>query len=204
MVIRAALFLLCLAIASPAFAFAKGWPSIRPKILTRESWGAAPAREELLKTHTLSGIVVHHTDTQQNFNKSLESKLRSLQSFSQRPGVLDGSKKRKPAWGDVPYHYYIDVEGRIGEGRALKFKGDSNTGYDTTGFIQIAVEGRFEKEKPTAEQLSALQNLVAWLVWSHGISPEKISSHNDHASTDCPGKNLKPFVEDLRRRLQHQ
>lgn len=174
---------------------------IPPAVVARDQWRAAPHNPALMKTQTISGIIIHHTDTAQAPQRPLEEKLRNLQSFSQRPGTLSGTGKAKPAWGDLPYHYYIDVRGRIGEGRRLEFAGDTNTGYKTQGYVQIVLEGKFEKEKPTVQQLSALDELVAWLVRSQKIKPSAITSHNDHAASDCPGKNLKPHIELLRDRF---
>ena len=89
----------------------------------------------------------------------LEAKMQGLQRFSQNKEKLaDG--RTKPAWPDVPYHFYIAVDGRIAEGRSITAVGDTNTGYDPSGFIQVVVEGNFETEKPSALQQAALTDLL--------------------------------------------
>ena len=173
----------------------------RPDIVARADWGATAATETLMRRQTPKGIIIHHTGVRQQKKVSLEKKLRGLQSFSMQPGTLSGTKNKKPAWGDMPYHFYIDVTGHIGEGRAVAFAGDTNTGYDTDGFIQVVVEGEFETEKPAPEQLAALDRLTVWLAAEYTVAPDRITGHNDHAPSDCPGKNLKPYLQELRRRV---
>src|ERR1700733_12548054 len=134
-----------------------------PRIVSRAAWKAEPADEALMQRQTPTALIVHHTDTAQARKRSLEVKLRNLQHFSINPGTLAETGKAKPAWGDVPYHYYIDVSGRIGEGRSPAFAGDTNTDYDAVGYIQVVVEGNFETETPDHRQLAALDALVAWL-----------------------------------------
>ncbi|HVL38667.1 MAG TPA: hypothetical protein VM328_04670, partial [Fimbriimonadaceae bacterium] len=89
----------------------------KPPIVTREQWGANPpvlTRKRHVPTH----ITIHHTGVPQQPARSLEDKLRGLQLFSQREDKL-ASGQTKPAWPDVPYHFYISTDGRIGEGRHL-------------------------------------------------------------------------------------
>jgi hypothetical protein len=172
-----------------------------PEIVPRAAWKAEPANEALMRRQTPKALIVHHTDTAQARSRTLEVKLKNLQSFSMRPGALSGTGKIKPAWGDVPYHYYIDVSGRIGEARSTSFAGDTNTGYDTQGYIQVVVEGNFETETPDPRQLAALDALVAWLAATYKIPPKAITGHNDHAPSACPGKNLKPYLEKLRSKV---
>ncbi len=171
-----------------------------PQVLSRDQWGAAPAKADLMQDQKPSEIILHHTGEKQRPNTRIETKMRGLQGFSMRPGKVGSLSK--PAWGDVPYHYYIDVYGKIAEGRNLSYAGDAITDFDNDGRIQIAVEGDFEKEEPSKAQLDALRKLVLWLAWKFGIAAEGISGHGDHDRTDCPGANLKPFIADLKQGVE--
>lgn len=169
----------------------------KPEIVSRKSWQAKPANTTLMRKQVPREIVLHMTAVRQQPGISLERKLRGLQGFSMRPGRV--ASRQKPAWGDVPYHFYVAESGRIGEGRDLAYAGDTNTPYDPADRIHVVLEGEFDTEQPTAGQISALTALIEWLSASYGIGPEKISAHKDHVATTCPGKNLFDLLPQLRK-----
>lgn len=168
----------------------------RPKILSRESWNAKPPVGEG-KKHKITFITIHHTATKQRADLPIETKLRNLQAFSQRDDKLS-SGKFKPAWFDVPYHYYIAVDGKIAEGREIEYAGDTNTEYDPTGHALVVVEGSFGTEQPSNEQISSLKAIVRWLAKKYRVSASNIKGHDDYAKTGCPGENLKKLFPELR------
>jgi len=176
--------------------FSYGMVLAQPDLMSRNDWKAKPARADLLRRQVPREIIIHHTSVRQQPGVSLERKMRGLQSFSQRTGKV--GSRIKPAWGDVPYHFYIGVSGRIAEGLNVNFAGNTNTRYDTRNRLQIVLEGNFEIEKPNARQLASLHRLVVWLVKKHKIPVHKITAHNDHAATSCPGKYLRAHFKDLR------
>jgi hypothetical protein len=165
-------------------------------IVTRAEWGA---RDPVLpmREHRIERITIHHTATRQNMARSLADKLRGLQAFSQRDDSL-GDGRRKPAWADVPYHYYIAVDGSVGEARSWRYVGDSNTPYDPTGHLLIVVEGNFEDEHLTEAQLRALESLVLTFARRFAVPGERLGAHMDYASTRCPGRNLYAELPRLR------
>lgn len=167
------------------------------EIVSRTAWKAKVPDAKLMKQQEPRSIVIHHTSVRQQPNVSLERKMQGLQSFSRVPGKVGNNPK--PAWGDVPYHFYVDARGRVAEGRDVNFAGDSNTKYDLKDRIQVVLEGDFEREEPSAQQLAALQELLTMLSAKYKISPQRITGHNDHAATDCPGKNLKRHFQNLRK-----
>lgn len=166
------------------------------QIVSRAEWKARPPVLEM-KHHVPSRITVHHTATTAAPDKSLAGKLRNLQEFSQHEGTLSGGKK-KPAWADIPYHFYIDVSGEVAEGRDINYVGDSNTDYDPSSHISVVLEGNFEKAEPTRAQMDALFKVVTWLGKKYKIPTDRINSHKGFASTACPGKNLEKRLEEIR------
>jgi hypothetical protein len=165
------------------------YSSIKPNILSRQDWRAKNPIKKI-KQHKPSYITIHHTASLQNRNIRIERKMQNLQKFSQTSSRLS-TGRLKLAWADVPYHFYIDVNGQIAEGRDIIYSGDTNTDYDPTGHIQVVLEGNFVKERPSTLQLQSLNKLVFWLANRWQISPRKIKGHKYYASTACPGKNLE-------------
>ena len=173
------------------------YPVPEPPIVSREAWGAKP-RLAGAKSHVIKKITIHHTGVKSAPARSLEDKLRGLQTFSQRVDKL-ASGKEKPAWPDIPYHYYISYDGRIGEGREWFFAGDTNTEYDPTGHLLIVVEGEFGVEQPSEAELKSLRELTIWCAFKWRVPSTAIEGHDDHSKeTSCPGANLKPELPKLR------
>jgi hypothetical protein len=184
-------FFLC----SPAFAGPSNNPP--PEIVARSAWAAKRADTTLMTPQTPRAIVIHHTGEKRAPQLPLQQKLQRLLRFAQAAGVV--GTQPKPPWGDVPYHFYVDAAGRIGEGRSLAFAGDSNTHYDTANRIQIVVEGHFNQEEPSVAQLRSLDRLVVWLAARYKVPAASVSGHGDHvANTDCPGQGLKAHLPGLR------
>src|SRR5690606_18419373 len=155
-------------------------------IMSRDEWHAQPAKVGV-NGHIPTYITTHHPGTNQNPNRSAAEKLQALQKSSYTAGILaDGVTPKKP-WPDVPYHYYITVDGIVVEAREIQYQGDSNTDYDLNGHALIEVEGNFEKEKVKDIQYKKLEQLVLALSKKYKISSEHITGHKDQAETTCPG-----------------
>jgi hypothetical protein len=166
------------------------------RYVTRAEWGAhAPVLP--MKRHVPTRLTIHHTGTAQNFTRTIEEKMRGLQAFSQRDDSLDTGKK-KPAWADVPYHYYVAVDGAVAEGREWNYVGDTNTEYNPAGHLLVVVEGRFDTDTLTTAQRRTLDTLIPALAHHFHIAGAKLAGHRDFAVTDCPGRNLYAELPRLR------
>lgn len=166
-------------------------------VLRKSQWGGKPALPGG-KEHSISRITIHHGGVATNKKRSLEDKLRGLQSWSQREDKL-ASGKTKPQWVDIPYHLYISTDGRIGEARPWNIAGDTNTEYNPTGHLLIMLEGNFEVEKVTKKQWDSVKKLTLWASKTFRVSWDKVEGHDDHSSqTTCPGRDLKNLLPRLR------
>lgn len=168
----------------------------RPKIEERKAWGAKDS-VGVGRKHKIAFITIHHTATLQKPAVPIATKMRNLQAFSQREDKLDTGKV-KPAWFDIPYHYYIAADGQIAEGREIKYAGDTNTEYDPTGHALVVLEGSFNTEQPALAQIKSMRQIVAWLARKYKVNAVNIKGHDDYAKTGCPGGNLKKLLPEVR------
>jgi hypothetical protein len=163
-------------------------PSIAtPKIIAVEDWGGTRITSTNSKQHVPKFITLHHGGVAFLRDKDPKQYLRNLQSWSR------GTRM----WSDIPYHYLIDLDGNIYEGRDVNIAGDTNTEYDPTGHALIVVLGNFDEVAPNQAQLDAVTNMMVTLAKRFNIAPSKIAGHKDYsAQTACPGKSLYPYLQD--------
>ncbi len=113
-------------------------------------------------------------------------------------------------WGDIGYHKWIagaaDGDGELIEGRPEnKIGAHCNDNKQNYRSIGICLSGDFESsglnETPSVAQLATLQTLLDDLCKKKGIPKEKVFGHGEvpESSTDCPGDNLLPYVQQYRR-----
>ncbi|MBA7647606.1 hypothetical protein ES703_55382 [subsurface metagenome] len=158
----------------------------KPKMITRSEWGARDPKGGY-KSHSPYQITIHHTVTP----KDGASRVRSIQNYH-----MD-----KKGWIDIGYHYLIDSQGRIYEGRPAGVVGAHVRGHNT-GNIGIAVIGNYENEDITSTQQKAIEDLGVWLCSTYSISTDRIYGHRDFASTTCPGKYLYNRLSKIRSNIK--
>jgi len=158
----------------------------KPVILPREKWGGQQADFSRMKPHDIRFVTLHHSGVAYYGEIPAAKRIKKLQEFS----------FNEKNWPDIPYHFKIDLEGNIWEGRDLRFAGETNTRYDPTGHALICVMGNFEEQELTTEQLESTIRLCSWLCQGNGVSPDLIRGHKDYAQTLCPGKNFYPLIAD--------
>ena len=157
-----------------------------PAVVPVAAWGGTPADAARARRHAITHITLHHQGEPFKPGTDPRQYLRNLQTWS----------RTTRGWLDIPYHYIIDLEGRIYAGRDIAYAGDTNTEYDPSGHALIEVVGNFEEVEPNRQQLDAVVNVMAMLAQKHGVPVEHIASHRDHSDkTVCPGANLYRYVQ---------
>jgi N-acetyl-anhydromuramyl-L-alanine amidase AmpD len=102
-------------------------------------------------------------------------------------------------FADVAYHFLIDSDGIIYEGREINIRGAHVQGFNT-GSVGIVLFGNFNEVAPTQTQVDSLENLVDYLRYTYEI--RYLAGHKDYPDqspdgTECPGDNLYVFLPDL-------
>lgn len=155
-------------------------------IQSRKVWNAAPPRP--FKVHVPDKITVHHEGTFFDPAKhNAADHIKRVQTWGMGPD-------RK--WIDIPYHFLIDFDGVIYEGRNVFTVGETNTEYDPSGHLLISCLGNFEVQEVGEKTLNALTDLLAYSCRKYDISPDSIKTHRDYAKTSCPGKNMYIYFSD--------
>jgi hypothetical protein len=178
---------LSLLLFTSAHAASQTLADVEHSIVPVAAWGGTPADPALAHRQTITHITLHHQGEPFKPGTDPQQYLRNLQTWSR------GTKH----WLDIPYHYIIDLDGKIYEGRKIDYAGDTNTEYDPTGHALIEVVGNFEEVEPNQQQLDAVVRLMAMLAHKYGVTLDHIASHRDFSTqTVCPGANLYRYVQD--------
>jgi hypothetical protein len=201
----------------------------KPAIVARQTWGDAtvkawdanglagaatnatwmPTDAEIAPpTH----LVIHHTATPNDG---------PLSDWPARVRQIWGYHTITNDWGDIGYHFLIDPNGVIYEGRFEGVRSDGTVidGAHDYGFnrgtIGISMMGTFDTVAPSLSAQTALDNLVAYLMTTYRIAPDTtayyahqkitlntILGHRDAQvaghSTGCPGNMLHDLLPDIR------
>lgn len=127
-------------------------------------------------------IIIHHSATPSG----------SARSFDRM--------HREKGWDELGYHFVIGNGTETGDGqvevgaRWQKQKWGAHAKTPDNRFndygIGICLVGNFDIERPTPQQTKALAKLVAYLMKTYKIPPDRILGHSDTKPTDCPGRNM--------------
>ncbi len=160
--------------------------SLPPHVAASDRAGGADMR--LRVPHEITHVTLHHTGSPEPLRPGDDpvERLRGLQRW----GRTDRN------WWDVPYHFLIDLDGRVYEGRDWRYMGETNTTYDPRGHLLISVIGNYGLQQPTPAQIEAVMALMAWAVARFDLPLDRIGGHYDYAETSCPGRHLRPYLED--------
>ena len=194
--------------------------------VSKEEWGALPAKEDPLKVlYTTMGIfdrtlldwfAIHHS--------GLDLKGTSVKTIQEY-------HLRKKA--DIAYNWVIDKEGFVFEGRPWYIMGAAMCPSEQSleqverygrlvrpevslnyGVLNVCLIGDFTKGRPTEEQIESLYDLSVFVADNFpSVSAERIIGHRDSyliaqekgvngdCETECPG-NIEDVIEMTRIHFQ--
>lgn len=127
-------------------------------------------------------IVIHHTAV---------SRFKNKDQFIANNRYHQAQWQFKSSLGYyLGYNYEISAKGKIrkareeGEETAAVYQNNMNDGRA----IHIALDGNFDIEKPTPNQIYALRDLIKKIIEKYPI--KDIFFHRDFAPKSCPGQNM--------------
>lgn len=135
-------------------------------------------------------IIIHCTATPADWRKG--------QPTSEKVAEVRRLHVNGNGWSDIGYHYLIDRDGTVAEGRPEERTGAHVKGHNT-GTIGITLFGghggsendKFE-EHFTPKQDAALRRLIADLEEKHQI--KKVTGHNEYAAKACPCFKVRDWL----------
>jgi len=185
----------------------KDFPPPMPTIVLREGWGA---RAINLKAPEEFGLfdMVSNQEGVLYYPGDLRAVLNTIvvhhSAFPHAgPAEIQGLHLDRRGFADIAYHFLIDAEGIIYEGREINIRGAHVQGFNT-GSIGVVLLGDFNEEQPSEAQLISLRNLVDYQRYTYEIG--YLAGHKDYPDqspdgTECPGDNLYPLLPDIARSL---
>ena len=139
----------------------------------------------------INKIIIHCTATQENKDVSVDEVRRW---------------HLKRGWRDIGYHFLIQRNGRVDEGRPIEQSGAHTKGHNWDS-IGVAYVGGVEDERQngkwiakdtrTPEQKDSLVDLLCQLKDSYGGT---IYGHNNYSSKSCPCFDAKLEYENISNR----
>lgn len=145
------------------------------QIITREEWGARPARSvEHVAWSKRERLDVHY----------------SAGPSTQTPRIIQDFHMDTRGWSDVGYNFLVDKSGRIYEGRGWTVLGAHIAGHNTAG-IGVCFIGR------DGDVTEAAKRAIRWLyneACRRAGRALRRDGHRDLAATSCPGDTLHAWV----------
>lgn len=125
-------------------------------------------------------IIVHHTGgTDKN----------PLADTSHHTFKIVDDYHKSLGWGGIGYHYFIELDGKVTQGRKDNADGAHTIGYNKKS-LGICLAGNFDATMPSPAQINALTALLKQKTAQYSIPPAKIVPHRSFASKTCYGKHL--------------
>ncbi|MEM8783330.1 MAG: peptidoglycan recognition family protein, partial [Planctomycetota bacterium] len=165
-------------------------PPLRLHVIPRAAWTRAPVGSNINRLDGVNRITVHHAGGSPFWNTDARSTYRTLESI--RGG------HRSNGWADIGYHFIVDRDGRILEGRSLRYQG-AHVKDNNEHNVGVMVLGNFNEQSPSARQLQSLNATLNALAATYQVPVHRVYTHRELGQTACPGRSLQAHMDRIRR-----
>jgi hypothetical protein len=163
-----------------------------PGVIARSAWAKDRATNSLMnRMLPVRYVTVHHDGMTPFFSADTASSAARLETIRR--------SHRNKGWGDIGYHFAVDRDGRVWQGRDMAWQG-AHVKDHNEGNIGIVCLGNFDLQAPSPKQVAALQQHIARLMKQYRVPTARVLTHQEwpSAATACPGRNLQSFVASAR------
>ena len=177
-------------------------PDMPNNVIPRTQWASgAPAAALMNRMLPVQYITVHHDGMEPFYATDPGSSAARLDAIRRA--------HRDKGWGDIGYHFAIDRDGRVWQGRPLMWQG-AHVKDCNEGNIGVVTLGNFDRQSPSAPQIAGLNRHVSWLMRQFrvplrdGAGRSRLLTHQEwpSARTACPGVNLQRYMMAVRNSRQ--
>ena len=176
----------------PQAAPTAGVPAYSTRVLPRIAWTRGQPRWQFSRPmNGVSRITVHHDANNAAGLTGQAAVKHRLNS------IRDAHMRRGSTWVDIGYHYIIDPDGRVWEGRPLNIEG-AHVASTNDHNLGVMLLGNFEQHRPTGAQLSVLDLFLAEQMQTHRVPLSRVFTHKELKPTECPGVHLQSYMKQTR------
>jgi hypothetical protein len=160
----------------------------------RSEWKASEVSGESAPMSGPDRITVHHLGGKAFTTRGKSATRRVIKAIQE-----DHQKRR--GWSDIGYHYIVDRDGQVWEGRSATIVGaHAGSAAANDANLGVLVLGNFDLQSPPGAQLAGLEKLLRALCRKHRIPRDRIFTHREVReacgldATQCPGRELEAWV----------
>jgi len=156
------------------------------KIISKDSWGAKPAKKNYSKLGEVKDLVVHWSAYPVAIGNQAEmDQCKTIQRLHQ----VDRN------WNDVAYNFIVGDTGQLYEARGFGNRSAAQGGnnreeinYNNKHYVAVCWLGG---SKPTDQPSSEARAAVAWL---HEQVGGELRPHSSFKQTNCPGDSWRQWI----------
>lgn len=158
-------------------------PSVPGAYLPRRQWTTTSAKSWLADPMgRVTRITLHHDGMSPFYGRSASDSVDRLEAI-RRSHVGRG-------WADIGYHFAIDPQGNVWEGRPLNLQG-AHVKDQNEQNIGVVVLGNFQEQSPTTAAVSTVDRFLAQLMRTYRVPLRSVYTHQELGPTVCPGHHLQ-------------
>jgi len=161
-------------------------PVVPSGVIPRREWtSTGPIAALSNPMNGVDRITVHHSAVISAGVRSKPDAARMLATIRSNH-VANG-------WADIGYHYIIDPQGNVWEGRPARLQG-AHVKENNEHNLGIMCMGNFDEERPTPSMLATLDGFVADRMRAYRVPLSRVFTHQEIRVTECPGRSLQGYM----------
>lgn len=159
------------------------------EIVPRSAWTSKGVGPNHNLMNGVQRITVHHTDEHAGMAGLPDIEVvRRIENYHRGP---------EKGWAAIGYHYLVGKDGRIYEGRPVKYQGAHVSGANEHN-LGISVIGDFNLHLPNTRQLAALRAFLDDQRVRFKVAMRAVYGHRELHASLCPGDALFGWVTRYR------